>query len=72
MKKMWLLTLVLAIAMPVLLNGCVVARDINALGMDPKSQEKFADQIACKVVEKLKENGCPKMAEAAEPNKPCK
>jgi hypothetical protein len=73
MKKTWLLTLVLAVAMPVLLSGCVVARDVT-VGADEKTQEKFADRVACKVVEKLIKEGCPLTAStnSAEPNKPSK
>jgi hypothetical protein len=73
MQKTRILTLMVCLA-AFLLGGCVIARDITA-SMDEKSQEKFADRVACKVVEKLKKDcPCPQKAcaPAAEPNKPCK
>jgi hypothetical protein len=73
MQKTKILTLVVCVA-AFLLGGCVIARDITG-GMPKDEREKFADQVACKVVEKLKaEHPCCKaMAVAAvEPNKPCK
>ena len=73
MHKTRILTLVVSLA-AFALGGCVIARDITG-GMPKDEREKFADQVACKVVEKLKaEHGCQKaeVPAVSEPNKPCK
>jgi hypothetical protein len=75
MSKTRILVLVVCLA-AIFLGGCVIARDITGY-MPKEEREKFADQVATKVVEKLKaEKYCPKTAAAAEmpvePNNPCK
>jgi len=77
MKKTVILTLVIACALLVLAGGCLTVRDHGQIisGMPKDERDKFADQVACKVAEKLKaEHGCTKAMPpaAAEPNNPCK
>jgi hypothetical protein len=59
-----ILKTVLLVAVAVVLNGCVVARDIT-VGMDEKAQEKLADRVAAKVVEKMKKECCCMQADKA-------
>lgn len=73
MRKVWILTLVFSLSAIFLLGGCLTVRDHGQIiGAMPKEErDKFADQVACKVVEKLKkECPCPQKActKAIEPN----
>jgi hypothetical protein len=54
MRKVFILTLLVCLTF-VFLGGCIVVKNSKITsGMSKDEQDKFADQVACKVVEKLK------------------
>ncbi len=72
---MWILMLAVCLTF-VFLGGCIAIKNSKiSAAMTKEERDKFADEVACKVVEKLKkECPCPQKAgtTSAESNKPCK